>query len=151
MLSASLIFTTLFLPPPVRPPVSSISWWHAERGVPQALSAAWNSSPPSPVQLQQEEETFLLFCEWGISMATVQSLNYSSILDQQGKKSPAGTSGAPLFHPQTHTPLFPLPPPPSSPTQHQPHITNTDFLTYFNHKEPLHRARLEYRKQPSSF
>lgn len=48
MLSASLIFTTLFFPPPVKSPVSSISWWRAERGVPEALSAGLELKPAVP-------------------------------------------------------------------------------------------------------
>lgn len=48
MLSASLIFTTLFFPPPVKSPVSSISWWRAERGVPEALSVGLELKPTVP-------------------------------------------------------------------------------------------------------
>lgn len=47
-------------PPQVGSPVSSISWCRAERGVPQALSAGWSSTPPSPVQLQREGEDIFI-------------------------------------------------------------------------------------------
>lgn len=60
----------------------------------------------------------------------------SHLFDQQGKISPAGTSGG-----TPHT-LY---------LHRQPHLTSTDFLTHFNHKEHSHQATLEFRKQPSLF
>lgn len=118
MLSASLIFTTLFFPPPVKSPVSSISWWRAERGRSRGALRGLGTQAHRPrSNYSERERTFSLFCEWGISMAAVQWLNYSSILDQHGKKSPAGTSGGPP-PPRTIPPTTTHPPPP---TAHHPH------------------------------
>lgn len=130
MLSASLIFTTLFFPPLVRFPVSSISWWRAECGVPQALSAGWNSSPPSPVQLQREGEDIFIVLWTGHfhGSCTVAQLFLHS--------GPAGEEQASW---DRWSPPTPSPPPPTTRHQQRPISTN----------QPSHQARLEHRKQPS--
>lgn len=81
MLSASLIFTTLFFPPPEWGLLSHLFLGGVQSEAFHGHSPRAGSPAHRPQSNYSERErTFLLFCERGISMAAVQLLNYFSFV-----------------------------------------------------------------------
>lgn len=128
MLSASLIFTTLFFPPPVKSPVSSISWWRAERGVPEAFSVGLELKPtvPGPITARGRGR-FHCSVNGAFPWQPYSGSIIPPFWTSMGRKVQPG-------HLEAHPLPAPFPPRQPPTPHHQPHITRTDFLTYFYHE-----------------